>query len=94
MCKDSGSPVFNNKWELVALHSRAGKGRFKKGVAIATIVDDLPASVKAPIGVRTLHGQTPPLTLEYGCSIPRDDPCEVESRSLSDAMTEGRLAPA
>ena len=43
----SGSPVFNNKWELVALHSRAGTGRFNQGVAISAIVDDLPASVKA-----------------------------------------------
>ena len=43
----SGSPVFNNRWELVALHSRAGTGQFNKGVAIAAIVDDLPDGVKA-----------------------------------------------
>jgi V8-like Glu-specific endopeptidase len=46
----SGSPVFNNKWELVALHSRAGKGQFNQGVAISAIVDDLPAPVKALLG--------------------------------------------
>jgi hypothetical protein len=38
----SGSPVFNNRWELVALHSRAGKGQFNQGVAVTAIVDDLP----------------------------------------------------
>jgi V8-like Glu-specific endopeptidase len=43
----SGSPVFNNKWELVALHSRAGTGQFNKGVAIAAILDNLPDGVKA-----------------------------------------------
>lgn len=43
----SGSPVFNNKWELVALHSRAGIGQFNKGVAISAIVDDLPANVRS-----------------------------------------------
>ena len=43
----SGSPVFNNRWELVALHSRAGTGQFNKGVAISAIVDDLPDGVKA-----------------------------------------------
>jgi V8-like Glu-specific endopeptidase len=43
----SGSPVFNNRWELVALHSRAGTGQFNKGVAISAIADDLPAPVKA-----------------------------------------------
>jgi V8-like Glu-specific endopeptidase len=46
----SGSPVFNNRWELVALHSRAGTGQFNKGVAISAIVDDLPAPVKALLG--------------------------------------------
>jgi endonuclease G len=46
----SGSPVFNNKWELVALHSRAGMGQFNKGVAVAAIVDDLPVGVKALLG--------------------------------------------
>ena len=46
----SGSPVFNNKWELVALHSRAGTGRFNQGVAITAIVEDLPAPVKALLG--------------------------------------------
>jgi endonuclease G len=43
----SGSPVFNNRWELVALHSRAGIGQFNKGVAVAAIVDDLPDGVIA-----------------------------------------------
>jgi hypothetical protein len=46
----SGSPVFNNRWELVALHSRAGTGQFNQGVAISAIVDDLPAGVKALLG--------------------------------------------
>jgi V8-like Glu-specific endopeptidase len=46
----SGSPVFNNKWELVALHSRAGSGEFNQGVAVAAIVDNLPADVKALLG--------------------------------------------
>jgi hypothetical protein len=52
----SGSPVFNNKWELVALHSRAGMGQFNKGIAIAAIVDDLPKEVKAQLGAA---GATP-----------------------------------
>jgi V8-like Glu-specific endopeptidase len=42
----SGSPVFNNKWDLVALHSRAGKGPVNKGIAISAIVEDLPDDVK------------------------------------------------
>jgi hypothetical protein len=46
----SGSPVFNNQWELVALHSRAGTGQFNRGVAITAILDDLPADVKALLG--------------------------------------------
>jgi hypothetical protein len=46
----SGSPVFNNKWELVALHSRAGKGQFNKGVAVTAILNDLPPDVKALLG--------------------------------------------
>jgi hypothetical protein len=46
----SGSPVFNNRWELVALHSRAGEGRFNQGVAISAIVNDLPAGLRALLG--------------------------------------------
>jgi V8-like Glu-specific endopeptidase len=46
----SGSPVFNNKWELVALHSRAGKGPVNKGIAISAILDDLPAGVRVTLG--------------------------------------------
>jgi V8-like Glu-specific endopeptidase len=46
----SGSPVFNNKWELVALHSRAGKGKVNQGVAISAILDDLPQSVRDLLG--------------------------------------------
>jgi V8-like Glu-specific endopeptidase len=46
----SGSPVFNNRWELVALHSRAGTGRFNQGVVISAILDDLPDPVKALLG--------------------------------------------
>jgi V8-like Glu-specific endopeptidase len=46
----SGSPVFNNKWELVALHSRSGKGAVNRGVAISAILDDLPAEVSRLLG--------------------------------------------
>ena len=47
----SGSPVFNNKWELVALHSRAGKGAVNKGIAISAILDDMEeAKVRALLG--------------------------------------------
>jgi V8-like Glu-specific endopeptidase len=46
----SGSPVFNNKWQLVALHSRAGTGQFNQGVPITAIVDDLPDGVRALLG--------------------------------------------
>ena len=42
----SGSPVFDNKWRLVALHSRAGKTEVNKGVVLAAILDNLPGAVK------------------------------------------------
>jgi hypothetical protein len=43
----SGSPVFDNQWRLVALHSRAGQTEVNKGVALGAILDNLPASVKS-----------------------------------------------
>lgn len=47
----SGSPVFNNKWELIALHSRYGQASHNKGIAMPAILDDLPQSVRDELGV-------------------------------------------
>jgi hypothetical protein len=40
----SGSPVFNNRWQCVGLHSRAGRS-VNRGVQISSILDALPPSV-------------------------------------------------
>jgi hypothetical protein len=45
----SGSPVFNVLWELVALHSRAGKGQVNEGVAITAICRALPEDLKPEV---------------------------------------------
>jgi endonuclease G len=45
----SGSPVFNNKWDLVALHSRAGTDQVNKGVAISSIIASLGQRVRQEI---------------------------------------------
>jgi V8-like Glu-specific endopeptidase len=45
----SGSPVFNNRWELVGLHSRAGQGEVNKGIDFAAILTDFPAAVRAEL---------------------------------------------
>ena len=43
----SGSPVFDNRWQLVALHSRAGQGEINRGVSFAAILADLPPAVRS-----------------------------------------------
>lgn len=55
----SGSPVFNNQWELVALHHAAGDwvdGQWvdNEGIRIDKVVDDLQANV--PAAIRTELG--------------------------------------
>jgi hypothetical protein len=40
----SGSPVFDNAWQVVALHSRFGKTDVNKGVKISSILDDVKAN--------------------------------------------------
>lgn len=42
----SGSPVFDNQWRLVALHSRAGQGQVNRGVDLAAILADIPPTLK------------------------------------------------
>jgi V8-like Glu-specific endopeptidase len=42
----SGSPVLDNRWELVGLHSREGAGDVNRGVSIVAIRDNLPDDVK------------------------------------------------
>ena len=42
----SGSPVLDNRWELVGLHSREGKGAVNRGVSMMAIHADLPDNVK------------------------------------------------
>jgi V8-like Glu-specific endopeptidase len=42
----SGSPVLDNQWELVGLHSREGAGEVNRGVSILAIRGDLPDEVK------------------------------------------------
>lgn len=42
----SGSPVLNNTWELVGLHSRYGTANVNKGVHINAILDNLPSDVR------------------------------------------------
>ena len=48
----SGSPVFNNRWELVGLHARAALG-VNKGIAISAIVEQLPESLRCGLVVPT-----------------------------------------
>jgi hypothetical protein len=45
----SGSPVFNNRWELVALHSRHGEALINQGIAITAILESLSDSLRAEL---------------------------------------------
>jgi V8-like Glu-specific endopeptidase len=42
----SGSPVLDNRWELIGLHSREGAGEVNRGVSMMAIHKDLPDSVR------------------------------------------------
>ena len=46
----SGSPVFNNLWQLIGLHSRAGTAQVNRGIAVSAILNDLPSRVKNQLG--------------------------------------------
>ena len=45
----SGSPVFDNRWRLVGLHSRHGKEAINKGIATNQILANLPEDLRAKL---------------------------------------------
>ena len=45
----SGSPVFDNQWQCIALHSRSLVGDANRGILIAKIFQSFPESVKAEL---------------------------------------------
>jgi len=46
----SGSPVLNERWELVGLHSREGDVESNTGVSLAAILKELPDDVRDLVG--------------------------------------------
>jgi hypothetical protein len=79
----SGSPVFDNRWELVALHSRRDTDQpLNKGVLFSAILQNLPGALRDEI-----RGGVPPANTEISVGF-------LAGHELSPAKVEAGLVQA
>jgi len=79
----SGSPVFDNRWELVALHSRRDSTQpLNKGILFSAILQNLPDAIREEI-----RSRVPPSNMEISEML-------LEHHDLAPAKIELRLVEA